>query len=235
MIVIPAIDLEDGRAVQRVRGVRGTGLEGLGTPAECLERWQAAGAARLHVVDLDAAERRGSNRTLLAMLLGRARVPVQVGGGVRGAEDVAELLAAGADRVLLSTSVWEDPVWRREAVRRFGPKVGFALDVREERLTLRGWTREGPPLDDALGAARSAGVGWIVVTEVEREGSGRGVDPTRLGRLRRGFPGELTIAGGVRAPADLRTLEEAGVDGAIVGRALYEGSLPMSVLRGGQG
>ncbi len=230
MIVVPSIDVERGRVVKRERGRAGTGLTELGEPAQWARRWADRGARRLHVVDLDGAERTGTNRSALSGLIRAAGIPVQVGGGVRARPDVVELLATGADRVVLATSVWEAPEWRRSVVSEFGRRVGFALDVEGGRLMLDGWARPGPTVETALAAVKESGAGWLVYTDIAREGSRAGFDRTALPALRRAFDGEISVAGGIATAEELRALAAAGADAAIVGRALYDGTLPEGIV-----
>jgi phosphoribosylformimino-5-aminoimidazole carboxamide ribotide isomerase len=230
MIVIPSIDLEAGRGVKRVEGRSGTGLRDRTGPVERARRWRAAGARRLHLIDLDAAEGRGGNAALVSAIIGTGNAPVQVGGGIRSIEDVRAALAAGADRVVLSTAVWKAPEWGESVVRRFGERVGFAIDVRSDRLVVRGWVEAGPTFDQALDWISRSEVRWIVYTDVLREGSGAGIGLAGVERVRSVFDKELLVAGGIAARAELVQLAARGVDGAIVGRALYDGSLPTGTI-----
>jgi phosphoribosylformimino-5-aminoimidazole carboxamide ribonucleotide (ProFAR) isomerase len=230
MRVIPSIDVEGGRAVKRVRGVPGTGLADLGDPRALLDRFGHAGADRVHVVDLDAAEGRGSNRSLLLGLPRADRPRLQVGGGWRAEEELDRAFAAGVDRVLLSTAAWEDGADAERPFRRFGDRVGLSLDVAEGRLWTRGWRAPGPSLSDALARLRSLNVRWIVLTEIAGEGAKHGFPLERLAQVRRAFGGELLVAGGVADRAELVRLANEGADGVVLGRALYDGSLPESVL-----
>jgi phosphoribosylformimino-5-aminoimidazole carboxamide ribotide isomerase len=230
MIVVPSLDVERGRVVKRERGREGTGLRVLGEPGDWIARWADQGARRLHLVDLDGAGGQGSNRSLVLALSGARKLPIQVGGGVRSLRDIEEVLGAGADRVLLSTSVWRDPQWGAEAVRRFGDRVGFALDLVGGRLALEGWTARGPRLDGALRQSSRAGVRWLVYTDIAREGTRRGIELEPLRRVRGQFSGELLVAGGIATREELRLLAAEGVDGAIVGRSLYDGSMPHGIV-----
>jgi phosphoribosylformimino-5-aminoimidazole carboxamide ribotide isomerase len=230
MFVIPSIDLERGRVVQRVQGRGGTGLRVPVDPIECARRWRTLGARRLHVVDLDAAEGHDRQLALLHDVVRSGDGPVQVGGGIRSIEDVRATLAGGADRVVLSTSVWEVPGWGESAAQQFGDQVGFGLDVRAERLLVRGWQKDGPTLELALEVVRRSKVRWIVYTDVLREGGGSGIEMAAIRRLRSQFDGELLVAGGIASRAELVDLAEAGVDGAIVGRSLYDGTLRPAIV-----
>lgn len=230
MIIVPAIDIEAGRVVKRRQGRPGTGSRDLGPPGEWLGRWAGAGARRVHLVDLDAAAGRGTNRAVVAELLGQAPCPIQCGGGIRSFEDAEELLAAGADRVVVASRAWSDRTWLAEAAARFGDRLVVAVDVAHGRLRVQGWDREGPPLDEALALAQRARVRRILLTDVDREGSGEGPDLELLARVRAGFSGAIGVAGGVARRAELVALAGAGAEASILGRALYEGDLPRSIV-----
>jgi phosphoribosylformimino-5-aminoimidazole carboxamide ribotide isomerase len=231
VIVLPSVDIEGGRAVKRERGARGSGFTDLGDPLAVARRWEEAGAKGVHVVDLDGAEGRGGNRELVVRLVRAAHVPVQVGGGVREERDLKELLTAGARRVLLSTRAWGDPAWLEQVAARFGPKVGLSFDVRDGRLSLRGWSTPGPTVEAGLAIAASAGVGFLLCTDIEREGRGQGMSLDVLRQVRQRFTGDLFAAGGIASREELKALASLGVDGVVVGRALYDGTLPTSVLQ----
>jgi phosphoribosylformimino-5-aminoimidazole carboxamide ribotide isomerase len=230
MIVIPAIDVEAGRVVTRVHGEPGTGLRELGRPSDWARTWTQAGARRLHVVDLDAAGRSGTNRPIVLELARDSRVPLQAGGGIRSTEEAEEVLGLGTERVVVASRAWQDAEWRAEVVRRLGGRVAFSLDVNNGILRLRGWTIDGPTLHEALEMARGSGVRHLVLTDIAREGTGEGPDLGLVERIRREFPGELQVAGGVASRAELRRLASAGVAGVIVGRALYDGTLPREIV-----
>jgi phosphoribosylformimino-5-aminoimidazole carboxamide ribotide isomerase len=233
VIVLPSIDIESGRGVKRERGLKGSGLADLGDPVALAARWKEAGARALHVVDLDGAEGTGGNRSMVLRLLREAGLPVQVSGGVRTTHDLEELIGAGAWKVLLSTQAWTDPAWLKDVAGRFGAKVGLSLDVADGRVRIRGWKESGPAVPDALAIAADAGVGWVLYTDVAREGQVRGIDRDAVREMRRSFEGDLFVAGGIRAQDEIRALASLGVDGVVVGRALYDGTLTAEVLREG--
>lgn len=233
MIVLPSIDIESGRGVKRERGARGSGLTDLGDPMALAVRWKKAGARAVHVVDLDGAEGTGGNRPLLLRMLHDVGVPLQVSGGVRTTHDVEELIGAGAWKVLLSTKAWSDPPWLREVAARFGAKVGLSLDVVGDRVRIQGWKQEGPTVAEALQVAQEADVGWLLYTDVAREGQKRGIDREAVREMRRRFEGDLFAAGGISSEEEIRALASLGLDGVVVGRALYDEALPLAVLREG--
>ncbi|MCI4324245.1 MAG: HisA/HisF-related TIM barrel protein [Thermoplasmata archaeon] len=230
MIVVPSIDIEGGRVVKRIRGVRGSGRSDLGDPLEWAERWRREGCRGLHVVDLDAAEGVGSNRETIGRLLEASSVPVAIGGGFRTTEEIEVWVDRGTTRILLSTRAWLDAAWRREIVSKFGDRLTFCADVSTGRLRLDGWRSDGPTLDEALRELATLGAGSLLYTAIEPEGTGRGIPLGELEHVRSEFVGELRYAGGIGSRADLETLARTRVDVATVGHALISGELPGSVV-----
>lgn len=224
MEVIPAIDVRDGRCVQLVAGRPDTAQD-YGDPIDALERWQSAGASRVHVVDLDAAMHRGDNRRVIERLLAAAEVPIQVGGGLRSLEDVRSLLAAGADRVILGTAAVTEPAVVRgilDAVDR--RSVLVALETVDGGLAVEGWS--GSVDADLLEVAHHFDrhdVGGILFTNVEREGQLDGIDPMPIERLTSTVSVPVYASGGVASLDDVTAAQAAGAAGLVVGTALYAG------------
>jgi phosphoribosylformimino-5-aminoimidazole carboxamide ribotide isomerase len=222
--MIPAIDLLGERAVRLHQGDYGRATE-YGEPVELARRFAAAGAARLHVVDLDGARagriRTGVFRTIVEAA---APVPVQASGGVRSVADAEALVQAGADRVVIGTAAW---TLLDELVASLGERVVVAVDVRDGIVRARGWTEGSLDLDEAIGRCVSAGVPRLLCTAIERDGTLQGpdVDLVRDVVESSGLP--VLAAGGIRSDDDVAALSEAGAEGAIVGRALLEGTLSL--------
>jgi phosphoribosyl isomerase A len=221
--LLPAVDVADGRAVQLVQGVAGTGGE-FGDPWEAAKAWQDQGAEWIHLVDLDAAFGRGSNRELLASIVGRLDIKVELSGGIRDAESLEAALAGGCRRVNLGTAALEDPEWTASAIAEHGDQVAVGLDVRGTTLAARGWTQEGGDLWETLGRLDREGCARYVVTDVNKDGmlKGPNVDLLREVCVRTDRP--VIASGGVSTLEDirvLRTLVGDGVEGAIIGSALY--------------
>ncbi|HYY82058.1 MAG TPA: HisA/HisF-related TIM barrel protein [Actinomycetes bacterium] len=230
--LLPAVDLLDGRAARLVQGREGTET-GYGDPVAAAEAFAAQGARWLHVVDLDAAFGRGPrNRALLGRVVAAvAPVRVQASGGVRTAGDLAALLDLGAARVVVGTAALEDPAWVAEACARHGEAVAVGLDARGHVLQARGWTRSGGDLFEALRRLEGAGCRRFVHTEVARDGMLAGPATDRLREVLAATGRPVIASGGVAGPDDLRALaacEPDGLEGVIVGKALYAGRLTVA-------
>ena len=228
--LLPAVDIVDGRAVQLVQGVAGSGGE-FGDPYEAAKRWQDLGAQWLHLVDLDAAFGRGSNYALIATIVGRLDLQVELSGGIRDEDSLSRALATGCRRVNIGTAALENPQWTAQAIATHGDRVAIGLDVRGTTLAARGWTREGGDLWETLARLDAEGCSRYVVTDVARDGmlSGPNVDLLREVCARTDRP--VVASGGVSTLADikaLRALVGDGVEGAIVGSALYKGAFTLT-------
>jgi phosphoribosylformimino-5-aminoimidazole carboxamide ribotide isomerase len=222
VIAYPAIDLRGGRAVQLVGGRPEQERVSWPDPLDTARHWVDAGFSALHVVDLDAALGTGDNRALIRELIHAVPVPVQVGGGVRDDETADALLAAGADRVIVGTRAIEDAAWLDGLARRQPDRVVVAADVRDDTVLTRGWTRSSQRvIDDFLASLRTLPLAGVLVTDVAREGRMAGIDGDLFARLAHTTAHALLAAGGIARMDDLRTLDRAGVAGAVLGMALY--------------
>jgi 1-(5-phosphoribosyl)-5-[(5-phosphoribosylamino)methylideneamino] imidazole-4-carboxamide isomerase/N-(5'phosphoribosyl)anthranilate isomerase len=225
--LLPAVDLLDGQAARLVQGVAGTET-GYGDPVEAATGFAAQGARWLHVVDLDAAFGRGPrNREHLGRIVAAVGpVQVEASGGVRTADDLHALLERGAARVVIGTAALEDPEWVAEACARHGEAVAVGLDARGRTLQARGWTASGGDLFEVLQRLEAAGCRRFVHTEVARDGMLTGPATDRLAQVLAATSRPVIASGGVATLDDLRalaTLEPSGLEGAIVGKALYAG------------
>ncbi len=221
--LLPAVDVADGRAVQLVQGVAGSGGE-FGDPVRAALRWQELGAQWLHLVDLDAAFGRGSNARLLAQIVGRLDIDVEMSGGIRDAESLDRALATGCRRVNLGTAALEDPQWTALAIATHGDRVAVGLDVRGTTLAARGWTSEGGDLWETLSRLDSEGCARYVVTDVAKDGMLQGPNLVLLRDVCARTDRPVVASGGVSTLADIAAIRELvplGVEGAIVGSALY--------------
>ncbi|HXF74016.1 MAG TPA: 1-(5-phosphoribosyl)-5-[(5-phosphoribosylamino)methylideneamino]imidazole-4-carboxamide isomerase [Actinomycetota bacterium] len=232
MVVIPAIDLRRGRVVRLRRGDPEAETVYGDDPVAVARRFEEAGARRLHVVDLDAALGEGGNREAVAAICRAVHARVQVGGGIRSVGTAKELLAAGAARVVLGTRAVLDPAFVREAVAAAGDRVIVALDVGAGRIRVEGWREEGPPLEEALAALEAAGAPRFLLTATEADGTLGGPDLELYRRVVARTDRPVIASGGVRDAADVRALAELGVEGVVVGRALYEGTLRLEEVAG---
>jgi phosphoribosylformimino-5-aminoimidazole carboxamide ribotide isomerase len=231
MLAIPAIDLREGCVVQLVGGDFEKEKVRLGDPRDVARRWTGYGFRRLHIVDLDAAMGRGSNRGAVRDLLADTATPVQVGGGIRCTEDVQGLLADGAERVVLGTRALEDADWLREVAEANPGTIILAADVRDRRVVTHGWTRELPRnVLDLIGELSGLPLGGLLVTAVHREGQMAGTDLPLMEDVAEASEWPVLASGGIASMADLRALEDRGLAGAVVGMALYTGALDARTL-----
>lgn len=221
--LLPAIDVVDGQAVRLLRGEAGTET-GYGDPHEAAAAWVGAGATYIHLVDLDAAFGRGSNAELLAEIIAATEAKVELSGGIRDDESLARALAAGPARINLGTAALENPEWTERVIAEHGDKVAVGLDVRGRTLAARGWTREGGDLYETLDRLNAAGCSRYVVTDVAKDGTMEGPNTTLLADVLGRTDAPVVASGGVATLADieaLRELTDIGLEGAIVGKALY--------------
>ncbi|WP_201466554.1 bifunctional 1-(5-phosphoribosyl)-5-((5-phosphoribosylamino)methylideneamino)imidazole-4-carboxamide isomerase/phosphoribosylanthranilate isomerase PriA [Janibacter melonis] len=228
--LLPAVDVSEGRAVQLVQGVAGSGGQ-FGDPVEAALSWQEQGSRWLHLVDLDAAFGRGSNADLLAEIVGRLDIDVEMSGGIRDEVTLRRALATGCRRVNLGTAALEDPEWTASAIATYGDRVAVGLDVRGTTLAARGWTSEGGDLWETLGRLDSEGCARYVVTDVAKDGMLAGPNLQLLRDVCAATQRPVVASGGVTTADDVAALRELvplGVEGAIVGSALYRGTLTMA-------
>jgi phosphoribosylanthranilate isomerase len=226
LTLLPSVDVAAGVSVRLVRGAAGTETS-YGDALRAALAWQRAGAPWIHLVDLDAAFGRGSNADLLAEVVGRMDIPVELSGGIRDDDSLRAALATGAARVNIGTAALEDPGWCDQVVGRYGPKVAVGLDVRGRTLSARGWTRDGGDLFEVLARLDSGGCARYVVTDIRRDGTMTGPNLDLLREVCGHTAAPVVASGGVSTLADLRALaalEPAGLDGVIVGKALYAGA-----------
>ena len=223
--LLPAVDVQGGRAVQLVQGVAGTEKE-FGDPLEAARRWQDAGSRWIHLVDLDAAFGRGDNAALLAGIIEQLDVNVELSGGIRDDASLERALATGCRRVNIGTAALERPEWCEEILAEFGDRIAIGLDVRGENLAARGWTTEGGPWMETVDRLASAGCERFVVTDVQADGMLTGPNIDLLGAVAERSGKKVIASGGIASLDHLRQLRElvpTGVEGAIVGTALYVG------------
>ena len=227
--LLPAVDVADGRAVRLVQGAAGSETS-YGDPMDAALAWQEQGAAWIHLVDLDAAFGRGSNAELLAEVVGRMDVQVELSGGIRDDESLRAALATGCTRVNIGTAALEDPAWTASAIAEFGDRVAVGLDVRGTTLAARGWTQEGGELFEVLARLDSEGCARYVVTDVAKDGTLTGPNLDLLRSVCEVTDRPVVASGGVASLADLHALAglvHLGVEGAIVGKALYTGAFTL--------
>jgi phosphoribosylanthranilate isomerase len=227
--LLPAVDVQGGRAVQLVQGVAGS-EKAFGDPVDAALNWQSRGAEWIHLVDLDAAFGRGENRRLLAEIVGRLDIKVEMSGGIRDDESLDAALAAGCRRVNVGTAALEHPEWCARAIAEHGDRVAVGLDVRGRTLAARGWTREGGDLYEVLARLDAEGCARYVVTDVNKDGMLQGPNLELLRSVCAATDRPIIASGGVSTLDDLRAiagLVPLGVEGAIVGTALYAGAFTL--------
>ena len=226
MLAIPAIDLREGRCVQLVGGDYAAEAIRLEDPIAVAHRWIATGFSRLHVVDLDAATRRGDHLDLITRLVMEVEVPVQVGGGIRTEERVSTLLEAGSDAVIIGTRGLADPEWLRAQAFRTPGQVILAADVRDGEVVAEGWAAgSGRSLGEAIAAVHDAPLAGLLVTAVHREGRMAGTDLALMEEAVAASPWPVHASGGVGSMEDLRALAGIGVQAVVLGMGLYTGTL----------
>ncbi|GLI01166.1 bifunctional 1-(5-phosphoribosyl)-5-((5-phosphoribosylamino)methylideneamino)imidazole-4-carboxamide isomerase/phosphoribosylanthranilate isomerase PriA [Phytohabitans aurantiacus] len=230
LVLLPAVDVASGQAVRLVQGAAGSETV-YGDPLDAALAWQRDGASWVHLVDLDAAFGRGSNAAQLADVVGRLDVAVELSGGIRDDESLERALATGAARVNIGTAALEDPEWCDRVVGEYGDRVAIGLDVRGHTLSARGWTRDGGDLFEVLERLEKAGCQRYVVTDVHRDGTLTGPNLDLLREVCGRTAKPVIASGGVSTLDDLRALSglaSEGVEGVIVGKALYAGAFTVA-------
>ncbi len=227
--LLPAVDVADGQAVRLVQGRAGSETH-YGAPLDAALAWQADGAEWIHLVDLDAAFGRGSNAPLLAEVVGKLDIKVELSGGIRDDASLEAALATGCTRVNIGTAALEQPDWCASAIARYGDQVAVGLDVRGTTLAARGWTQDGGDLWEALTRLDAQGCARYVVTDVTKDGTLRGPNLALLREVCAATPAPVVASGGVSSLDDLVALAglaPLGVEGSIVGKALYAGAFTL--------
>lgn len=227
--LLPAVDVANGQAVRMVQGAAGSETS-YGDPLAAALEWQEGGAEWIHLVDLDAAFGRGSNRDLLAAVAGELDIKVEMSGGIRDDESLKAALAAGATRVNIGTAALEDPVWCARVIAEYGDRVAIGLDVRGTTLAARGWTQEGGDLWEVMERLDREGCARYVVTDVTKDGTLKGPNLELYREVCARTTRPVVTSGGVSSLEDLRAIASLvpfGVEGAIVGKALYAGAFTL--------
>ena len=232
MEVWAAIDLHQGRVVTPVRGKPDETTPSSDEPLAVAARWEREGADGLHLVDLDAVLETGSNGAIVESIIRHAKIPVQFGGGLRSITDVKRWLERGVDRVVLGTLAHQDPPALRELLRSCGAeRIVVAVDYREGKVVTKGWTkREGLTAVQAVKRLEAMHIQIVLSTAVELDGTAQGPDIATLRTIRNATSLRIIASGGVRNVEDIRELQRIGIDGVVLGRALYEGTTRLSEL-----
>jgi len=229
LVLLPAVDVANGQAVRLVQGAAGSETS-YGDPLDAALAWQSAGAEWLHLVDLDAAFGRGSNAELLAQVVGKLDIKVEMSGGIRDDASLERALSTGCARVNIGTAAMENPGWVREVIAAHGDRVAIGLDVRGRTLAARGWTRAGGDLHEAIERLDAEGCARYVITDVLKDGMLKGPNLDLYRDVCSRTKAPVVASGGVSSLDDLRALAgltPIGVEGAIVGKALYAGAFTL--------
>ena len=227
--LLPAVDVADGQAVRLVQGEAGSETS-YGDPLDAAMAWQNDGAAWVHLVDLDAAFGRGSNLPLLKRVVDQLDIKVELSGGIRDDASLDMALELGASRVNLGTAALENPEWTASAIARYGEAIAVGLDVRGTTLAARGWTKDGGDLWEVLARLEDAGCPRYVVTDVTKDGTLRGPNLELLREVLQRTDRPVVASGGISSLDDLVALRELvplGLEGTIVGKALYAGAFTL--------
>lgn len=225
LTLLPAVDVQDGQAVQLVQGQAGS-EKTFGDPLAAARRWQDGGASWLHLVDLDAAFGRGTNAEIITEIVRSVELQVEVSGGIRDDESLRRALASGAARVNIGTAALENPAWCERIIAEHGDKIAIGLDVRDGLLAARGWTTTAGPWPEVVERLVAAGCQRFVVTDVNADGMLTGPNVELLRQVAQLSGAKVIASGGIATLEHLRQLRElvpSGVEGAIVGTALYLG------------
>ena len=223
LILLPAVDVADGQAVRLIQGELGTETS-YGSPLDAALAWQEQGAQWIHLVDLDAAFGKGHNREILKEVTAKLDIKVEISGGIRDDESLENAVAIGAQRINLGTAALENPEWTAKVISKYGDMIAIGLDVRGRNLAARGWTKEGGELIETLHRLDKDNAARYVVTDITKDGTLQGPNTALLREILDHTKKPVIASGGIASLADigaLRQLTNIGVEGAIVGKALY--------------
>jgi len=223
LILLPAVDVKDGKAVRLVQGELSQ-ESSYGAPIDAALDFQNSGAQWLHLVDLDAAFGIGSNHEILAEVVGKLDIKVELSGGIRDDASLERALATGCARINLGTAALENPDWTARVIKKYGEQIAVGLDVRGHTLAARGWTKEGGDLFETLARLDRDGCARYVVTDVAKDGTMQGPNLNLLREVAEVTKAPIIASGGVSTLDDiraLRSLADIGIEGSIVGKALY--------------
>jgi 1-(5-phosphoribosyl)-5-[(5-phosphoribosylamino)methylideneamino] imidazole-4-carboxamide isomerase/N-(5'phosphoribosyl)anthranilate isomerase len=229
LILLPAVDVRAGKAVRLVRGELSAESQ-YGEPLEAALAFQEAGAKWLHLVDLDAAFGTGDNQEVLREVIAKLDIQVELSGGIRDEDSLTRALATGCARINLGTAALESPEWTASVIARYGERIAVGLDVRGRTLAARGWTKDGGDLFETLDRLNSEGCARYVLTDVNKDGTLQGPNLELLKSVCAVTKSPVIASGGVSSLSDLKALRELvsiGVEGAIVGKALYAGAFTL--------
>ena len=229
LVLLPAVDVRGGKAVRLVKGELSAETQ-YGEPIEAAKAFERSGAEWIHLVDLDAAFGTGTNHDLLRDVVAKLDLKVELSGGIRDEESLARALGTGCARINLGTAALENPEWTATVIARYGERIAVGLDVRGRTLSARGWTKDGGDLFETLARLDSEGCARYVVTDVNKDGTLQGPNFDLLESVCAMTKAPVIASGGISSLEDLRALRERtsmGIEGAIVGKALYSGAFTL--------
>ncbi len=232
LVLLPAVDVADGKAVRLTQGEAGTETS-YGDPVDAARTWVDQGAEWIHLVDLDAAFGRGNNRHAIKRVIKAIprRVNIELSGGIRDDASLEAALATGAKRINLGTAALENPEWAAHVIAEYGEAIAVGLDVRGRTLAARGWTEDGGDLFSVINRLEEAGCARYVVTDVTKDGTLKGPNLDLLQEVMDRTQRPVIASGGVATlddVADLRELVPQGLEGVIIGKALYAGAFTLA-------
>jgi len=230
VIILPAIDINDGRCVRLFQGDHAQVTTYDADPVQVAQNWQSAGASWLHVVDLDgAAAGHPVNSEIIEKIRAATTLHIELGGGMRSLAHIQQMLDLGIERVILGTMAITDRTLLKEALARWGERIAVGLDARDGRVAISGWRETSQVKATALAAELcTGGVQRYIYTDIARDGALQGPNLDALREMQRATSCSLIASGGVRSLADLHALDELGIEGAIVGKALYTGDVDLA-------
>ena len=232
MILFPAIDIRGGKCVRLLQGDYGQEIIYHDSPSEMAKEWEKQGATYIHVVDLDGARSGNSlNRTAIGEIVRGVTIPVQVGGGVRDMESVEVHINSGVSRVIIGTAAIENPQFVDKAIANYGEKIAVSIDARNGFVATNGWTEtSGVKAVDLLNSLSKVGLETVVYTDILKDGMMQGPNFDELRLMNDASKIDIIASGGVSTENDVKLLEQMGLYGAIIGKALYEGSVSLEQL-----
>jgi len=228
--ILPAIDIKEGRAVRLIQGEL-TKESNYGLPVEVAQEFSAAGASWIHLVDLDAAFGIGSNFELIQQVISSVDIKVELSGGIRDDDSLKRALSTGCNRINLGTAAIENPEWTAKVIGQYGEKIAVGLDVRGHTLATRGWTEQGGDLFEMISKLDAAGCSRYIVTDVTKDGTLTGPNLELLREVCVATKAPVIASGGISVLQDLidlRAMTDLGIEGAIVGKAIYSGAFTLA-------
>ncbi|HEX6593010.1 MAG TPA: 1-(5-phosphoribosyl)-5-[(5-phosphoribosylamino)methylideneamino]imidazole-4-carboxamide isomerase [Bacillota bacterium] len=232
MILFPAIDLLNGKCVRLIQGDYDQETVYSDSPVNMAKTWKKKGANYLHIVDLDAARTNEAvNQSIIQSIAKEVKIPIQVGGGIRSMERIESYISAGVKRVIIGTAAIKDPAFLKEAVDQYGEKIAVSIDARNGYVATEGWEKTSEvAATDLLKKLENIGVQTVIYTDIAKDGMLQGPNFEELREMNERSPIQMIASGGVSSPADVVKLQAMNMYGAIIGKALYDGTVSFESL-----